>query len=55
MISTAMIITAIELPMGEIAEFCDRWQVIEVALIEVALSVTPKLLKSSYHSVCCSS
>jgi uncharacterized protein len=27
-----MISTAIELPMEEIAEFCDRWQVIEVAL-----------------------
>jgi uncharacterized protein len=27
-----MISTAIELPMEAIAEFCDRWQVIEVAL-----------------------
>jgi predicted nucleotidyltransferase len=27
-----MTITAIELPMEEIAEFCQRWQVIEFAL-----------------------
>ncbi|MBW4419420.1 MAG: nucleotidyltransferase domain-containing protein [Myxacorys californica WJT36-NPBG1] len=27
-----MTITAIELPMEKIAEFCDRWQVIEFAL-----------------------
>ncbi len=27
-----MTITAIELPMGKIAEFCDRWQVTEFAL-----------------------